>query len=318
MPSGVGGPTGNPGPSVQPLTGYVWTYDGLRWLAAPPGSSISGLTTARIVRAASATTIDSPAAIATDQTIATSDATPGTSITTASIKTLGGFAASAYSYLFGISSAVVNATVSTINHIFSQTITPPSDTTDNYNGVLFQCDSASGSTTNFTNATFGLVGAAGKTYHRGTGTVTAMRSLSVEWGCLNASGVVTLVSGIWIRTPTVTGTITTQIGLDIQNISGAGTNYSIRTGSGQVSIGDTADSTSTTTGSLIAAGGIASAKRITVDGTHGQTLKYVNGVANGAVGVVLGLVGPTGSTAGNPQGWIRIDVGGTDQYIPYW
>lgn len=79
----------------------------------------------------------------------------------------------------------------------------------------------------------------------------------------------------------------------------------------------TTDSTTIATGALVVAGGIGVAKRITLDGGTGKTLKIVNGVANAAVAVTLGA-GPTGSTAGNPQGWMRIDINGTDRYIPYW
>ena len=77
-------------------------------------------------------------------------------------------------------------------------------------------------------------------------------------------------------------------------------------------------STSTTTGALVVTGGVGVGGRVTVDGATTKTLKYVNGVANAAVAVLFGAIGPTGSTAGNAQGWIRIDVAGTDRYIPYW
>lgn len=45
---------------------------------------------------------------------------------------------------------------------------------------------------------------------------------------------------------------------------------------------------------------------------------FLDTVANGAVATTLGSVGPTGSTAGNPQGWIEITVAGTNRYIPFW
>ena len=80
----------------------------------------------------------------------------------------------------------------------------------------------------------------------------------------------------------------------------------------------TTDSTSISTGSIITSGGIGVAKRLTLDGGTGKTLRIVNSVSNAAVAVTLGSVGPTGSTAGNPQGWMRIDIAGTDRYIPFW
>lgn len=54
------------------------------------------------------------------------------------------------------------------------------------------------------------------------------------------------------------------------------------------------------------------------DGATGKTVRITNGAANGSVATTLGSVGPTGATAGNPQGWMRISVNGTDRYIPYW
>lgn len=56
---------------------------------------------------------------------------------------------------------------------------------------------------------------------------------------------------------------------------------------------------------------------VQVDGSAGRGLRYANPVANAAVAVTLGA-GPTGSTAGNPQGWIRVSIAGTDRYIPFW
>jgi hypothetical protein len=79
----------------------------------------------------------------------------------------------------------------------------------------------------------------------------------------------------------------------------------------------TTDSTTTTTGAILCDGGIGVGKRLTLDGATGKTLRITNAVANAAVAVTLGA-GPTGSTAGNPQGWMRIDIAGTDRYIPFW
>lgn len=55
-----------------------------------------------------------------------------------------------------------------------------------------------------------------------------------------------------------------------------------------------------------------------VAGLTGETLKYASGTANGSVATTLGSVGPVGSTAGNPLGWLRVNVGGTDRFVPYW
>jgi len=88
--------------------------------------------------------------------------------------------------------------------------------------------------------------------------------------------------------------------------------------SGIVTAATTTDSTSLGTGALIVNGGIGVAKRLTIDGATGKTLRIVNATANAAVATTLGSVGPTGSTAGNPQGWMRIDINGTDRYMPFW
>ena len=81
---------------------------------------------------------------------------------------------------------------------------------------------------------------------------------------------------------------------------------------------DTTDATSTSNGSVVFKGGISAQKRLCLDGATGKTLRIVNAVANAAVAVTLGSTGPTGSTAGAPQGWMRIDINGTDRYMPFW
>jgi hypothetical protein len=55
-----------------------------------------------------------------------------------------------------------------------------------------------------------------------------------------------------------------------------------------------------------------------VGGISGETLAFNAGTANAAVATTLGSVGPTGSTAGNPLGWLRVNVAGTDRFVPYW
>ncbi len=85
-----------------------------------------------------------------------------------------------------------------------------------------------------------------------------------------------------------------------------------------LSLTGTTDSTSISTGILIVSGGIGVAKRLTLDGGTGKTIRITNSVANNSVAVTLGSTGPTGSTAGAPQGWMRIDIAGTDRYMPFW
>lgn len=56
-----------------------------------------------------------------------------------------------------------------------------------------------------------------------------------------------------------------------------------------------------------------------VGGVVGETLKFAAGVANASVGSTFsGSIGPTGANAGNQLGWLRINVAGTDRFVPYW
>lgn len=40
--------------------------------------------------------------------------------------------------------------------------------------------------------------------------------------------------------------------------------------------------------------------------------------SSAAVAVTLGSTGPTGSTAGGPQGWLKLNINGTLRYTPFW
>jgi hypothetical protein len=57
--------------------------------------------------------------------------------------------------------------------------------------------------------------------------------------------------------------------------------------------------------------------QLTVSGASGSTLAVTTGAGTGSVATTMGSNAPPGATAGNPVGWIRINVGGTDRYIPY-
>ncbi len=102
---------------------------------------------------------------------------------------------------------------------------------------------------------------------------------------------------------------TTNSGTLAKNMKLSGNVLSILTG---------VASTSTTTGSLLVTGGVGITGTLCLDGTSGSVMRITNGVANGTVPCVLtASKGPTGSTAAL-VGWIRINVGGTDRYQPYW
>jgi hypothetical protein len=87
----------------------------------------------------------------------------------------------------------------------------------------------------------------------------------------------------------------------------------------------TTDSSSSTTGAVIISGGVGIAKKLyvgttlTVDGgSAANTLNFANGVATGSVASVLtASKGPTGASTA-VVGWLRISVGGTQHYVPYW
>ncbi len=67
-------------------------------------------------------------------------------------------------------------------------------------------------------------------------------------------------------------------------------------------------------------GGVGGDVNITTGtGTTSGRVNFTNSnVANAAVAVTLGSTGPTGSTAGAPQGWLAIKIAGTARYMPYW
>jgi peroxiredoxin len=134
-----------------------------------------------------------------------------------------------------------------------------------------------------------------------------------------ANGSITNLYGLYIDTNTkASGTTTTNYGLYISDQTVGATNYALYAGVGLASYNDTTDSTSITTGSVALVGGMGIGKRLTLDGSSGKTLRITNKTVNAAVAVTLGSTGPTGSTAGAPQGWMRIDIAGTDRYIPFW
>ena len=53
-------------------------------------------------------------------------------------------------------------------------------------------------------------------------------------------------------------------------------------------------------------------------GVAGNTFGWGNSAGTGSVATTFTGNAPTGATAGNPLGWVRINVAGTDRYMPYW
>lgn len=116
-----------------------------------------------------------------------------------------------------------------------------------YYGGMHEAYVRSGNISNYTGS---IVGMSSIVKHEGSGTVSLAVSALIA-GTTNTGG----------------GTITTNVGLDVQAQTAGATNYAIRTSTGQVSIGDTTDSTSTATGAVVIAGGVGITKNVYVGGT---------------------------------------------------
>lgn len=196
-------------------------------------------------------------------------------------------------------------------------------------------DSGTASTTHFSQGFYNLftIDSSGSNagYDRGAnficnvtgsgGTRAEVTGLYVQVGTGGSStDTITALYGARITALKTAGSTVTTSTLLYLDANIGSTKYAIDASSsaGIVRIGDTTDSTSTTTGSFVTAGGAGFGKYLTLDGGSGKTLRYTNGTANASVATTLGSVGPTGSTAGDPQGWLRVSINGTDRYIPYW
>ncbi len=117
------------------------------------------------------------------------------------------------------------------------------------------------------NFTGSLVAVSGLITHDGSGTISSAKALQA--GIQNTTtGVFTLARGLHILSATNTGggSIGTNIGLEIAAQTAGGTNYAILTGAGQVSLGDTTDSSSISSGALIVSGGLGVAKTTYIGG----------------------------------------------------
>ncbi len=104
-----------------------------------------------------------------------------------------------------------------------------------------------------------------------------------------ASFIMTTGRGIRVESAVIGSgsTVTTLIGIDIDSVTGGGTNnLALRTNAGQVSFRDTTDATTTATGGLITGGGVGIAKALWVGG-----LANIAGVLTAAADLKIGTVG---------------------------
>lgn len=144
-----------------------------------------------------------------------------------------------------------------------------------------------------------------------TGPLTASTGATVV-GALSVSGTSTHVAG---------GTFSSGLTV-VGALAVSGTTTLVTTvnaSSGANVAGAFAVSGATTLTSLLTCStGITSSGNITFNGTSGATLALLSGTTSSGVATTFTGTGPTGSTPGAPQGWMRILVAGTPRFIPFW
>lgn len=260
------------------------------------------------------------------------DTTDATSTTDGSLQTDGGLSVAKKSYLgkavwiadtTASTSATTGALVvggglgvgGTINQSLSSTgttgptigmesraIQNPTGTSDS-NVIGIDTAAYSQGSNNNTNYISGIYSAA---INSGTGTLTL--ACASRFKVSNtSSGIITESRSVDILSPGNTGTITTNIALNIDDQTVGATNYAIKTGTGLVKIGDTTASTSPTTGALTVAGGIGTNDKIhgpkfVVTEEGGLAVKVVAGenLVRGEVVYVKSTSGADGKVWKNP------------------
>ncbi len=129
----------------------------------------------------------------------------------------------------------------------------------------------------------------------GAATISNLRGLLIQSHLQAGSGTTTIYQGIRIQNPIVSaGSIGTAIAIDIEDITTAGTNFSIRTGLGDVSFGGPLVAGSITSGfgtinigtSTITSGAITSSGTITVDPSSGNAILILDQASGTSAGQI--------------------------------
>jgi len=160
-------------------------------------------------------------------------------------------------------------------------------------------------------------------YTGDTGTLLSLRAYNISVGHDNldaSTPTTTDVHGVYVKVKSLSGTITNSYAFRCFHETGAGTvtnNWGF--------FNDNPTMMNAFEGKSIFGAHTApsetidcAAGNVRVLGTTSNTLKVANQVNNGAVASVFTAnVGPTGANTAI-QGWFRLNIGGSDHYMPFW